>query len=131
MTPKAEPKPPDPSPPPAPSPEPDHSPAPAKAEKNNGLKLPNIKKSLPRFYKKFAKHAVFAAVLLVLLVYILVVFKISQLSSAEPTAEQSSSTTALIPKINQNAINQIQSLENNNTQIHTLFEQARNNPFQE
>ena|SRR5579862_8777851 len=103
----------------------------AAAPKNKDLKLPNFKTLVPKLYKKFGKHTAFGVVLLILLVYIFVVFRISQLSNAEPTAEQTSSTASLIPKINQNAINQIQSLENNSPQVHTLFEQARNNPFQE
>ncbi|MGH7156547.1 MAG: hypothetical protein ACREGG_00290 [Candidatus Saccharimonadales bacterium] len=125
MTPTTDNKPPNPSPPPAPKP------AVPGGVKNKDLKLPNVKQLFPKLYKKFGKHTVFAAMLIVLLVYILVVFRISQLSNAQPTADQTSNTATLIPKINQGAINQIQSLESNNTQVHTLFEQARNNPFQE
>lgn len=125
MTPTRETEPPR---PPAPKPAPQAS---ASKPKNKDLKLPNFKELVSKLYKKFGKHMVFAAVLLVLLVYIFVVFRISQLSNAEPTAEQTSDTASLIPKVNQNAINQIQSLENNSPQVHTLFEQARNNPFQE
>lgn len=105
--------------------------APASGPKNKDLKLPNFKVLLPKLYKKFGKHIAFTALLVVLLVYIFVVFRISRLANAEPTPDQTSNTAALIPKVNQNAINQIESLESNNTQIHTLFEQARNNPFQE
>jgi hypothetical protein len=92
-----------------------------------GLNLKSIKNIL----QKYTKHAVLGAVLIVLAIYIFVVFKISSLSKAEPTPDQVSSNATLIPRVNQKAVDQIQSLENSNTDIHSLFEHARNNPFQE
>ncbi len=100
---------------------------------NKGIDLNslNIRARLSKFAKTYSKHAVFVAVLLVLLMYIFVVFKINDLSKAEPSASQTSNAANLIPKVNQKAISQIQSLEQSNTQVHSIFEQARNNPFQE
>ena len=93
--------------------------------------LNSLKPLVSKFIKKYSKHSVFGAVLVVLLVYILVVFKINNLAKAEPGPDQSTNTANLIPKVDQKAVNQIQSLEQSNTQIHSLFEAARNNPFQE
>ena len=93
--------------------------------------LNNLKPLVTKFIKKYSKHAVFWAVLVVLLVYILVVFKINNLAKAEPGPDQGVDTANLIPKVNQNSVKQIQALEQSNTQIHSLFESARNNPFQE
>src|SRR5437868_14385235 len=84
---------------------------------------------LKNFYTKYGQHTVFGVVILVLLVYVFVVLKINTLANAEPGPDQENTVTASIPKIDGNAVNQIQSLENNNTEIHSLFEQARNNPF--
>jgi hypothetical protein len=86
---------------------------------------------LKKFYAKYGQHAVFGAIIVVLLLYVFVVLKINTLASAEPSADQKNVVTASVPKIDSKVINQIQSLENNNTQVHSLFEQARNNPFQE
>ncbi|HEX5448393.1 MAG TPA: hypothetical protein VFW90_04340 [Candidatus Saccharimonadales bacterium] len=99
---------------------------------NKDLKLKsiNLKPLLNMFAKRFGGHIIFACVIAVLLVYILVVFKINTLSKAEPSPSQTISAP-LIPKVNQKAVNQIQTLENNNAQLHTLFENARNNPFQD
>jgi hypothetical protein len=99
--------------------------------KDIDLKNLNLKPRLAKLYKKYSKHAAFGAVILVLLAYLLVVFKISGLAGAEPSPEQQSETTSLIPKVDPKAVQQIQSLEATNTEIHSLFEQARNNPFQE
>lgn len=95
------------------------------------LKPADIQASLSKLAKRYSKHAAFAAVLVVLLVYILVVFKINDLSNVEPAANQPANAANNIPKVNQESINRIQSLEQNNTEIHSLFEDARNNPFQE
>lgn len=98
------------------------------------LNLKSLNSLLPlvsKLLKKYSRHAVFGAILVVLLVYILVVFKINNLAKAEPGPNQNTNTANLIPKVDQNAVNQIQSLEQSNTQIHSLFESARNNPFQE
>lgn len=100
---------------------------------NNKLDLKSIKIGplINTFSKRFGKHMVFAALLIVLLSYIFVVFRINSLANAEPDASQQVSVANSIPKIDKNAVNQIQSLEQNNADVHALFEQARNNPFQE
>ncbi len=103
----------------------------AKPAPSKNLNLAELKASANKYIQKFSRHAVFAAVLAVLLAYLLVVYRISSLSNAEPTPDQTSTATNLIPKIDPTAINQIQALENNSTQVHALFDQARNNPFQE
>lgn len=101
---------------------------------NNNLdlkSLSNLKPLFKKYSKRFGKHALFAAVFAVLLVYLLVVYKISKLATAEPGPDQQVTVTNSIPKVDKDAVNQIQSLEQNNTEIHSLFENARNNPFQE
>jgi hypothetical protein len=99
--------------------------------KDLGIKSINIKQLLARYSKRFGKHVIFAAILAVLLVYLLLVFRISSLAKAEPSPDQEVEVGNSIPKVDPKAVNQIQSLEQTNTQVHALFEQARNNPFQE
>lgn len=95
------------------------------------LKSIKIKPLLLSLQKKVGKHAVFGAVVVVLLVYVLIVYKIDNLANAEPGPDQQDLTTAAVPKIDQKTIDQIQLLENNNAEIHSLFEKARTNPFSE
>lgn len=95
------------------------------------LKSVNLKPLIKKISKRFGKHVLFAAIIAVLLTYLIVVYEISVLANAEPSPEQQSGIISSIPKVDKNAINQIQSLEQSNTDIHTLFESARNNPFQE
>jgi hypothetical protein len=100
---------------------------------NKGMKLKkmSLRQLAAIFSRRFGKHVIFAAILLVLLVYVLVVFRINSLANAEPGPDQQVIISNATPKIDPNAIKQIQALEQNNTQVHALFEQARNNPFQE
>ena len=99
--------------------------------KDLNLKSIKLKPLLAKYSKKYGKHAAFGMLIVVLLTYVFVVMRISSLSKAEPSASQPADTSTLIPRVNQKSINQIQSLETNNTQIHSLFEQARDNPFSE
>jgi hypothetical protein len=80
---------------------------------------------------RYSRHAAFAGIIIILLIYVMVVFKIKGLASAEPSPDQETVVTGSIPKIDGKAVQQIQSLEASNTEVHSLFEQARNNPFQE
>jgi cell division protein FtsN len=101
--------------------------------KNTDISLKSIdfKPPIKKLSKRFGKHALFAAIVAVLITYLLVVFEISMLAKAEPSPDQTSEITSSIPKVDKNAVSQIQSLEQSNTAVHTLFESARNNPFQE
>lgn len=80
-----------------------------------------------------AGHGAFLFVIGILLSYVFVVWRISQLANTEPTQAQEQAVLAEsdIPKLNKKAIEQIQTLENNSAAVHSLFEQARNNPFKE
>jgi len=93
--------------------------------------IKSLKPYMSRFSKRFGKHIIFVAIIGVLLVYLMVVFKISNLANAEPSPEQEITVTTSIPKIDKKAVDQILKLEQSNTEIHSLFEAARNNPFQE
>ena len=88
---------------------------------------------LKSLQKQLVDHALFIAVLAVLLAYVLVVWQISHLATAEPSPDAQSTNTSsgTTPTIDKNAIKQVQALEQNNTSVHTLFQNARNNPFQE
>ena len=93
----------------------------------------NLKSTIAKgrkFLPLLAKHASFIAVLIVLIVYLFVVWKISQLAGAEPSTADDIAAAA-IPKVDANAIKQIEALEQSSTEIHSLFDAARKNPFSE
>lgn len=90
-------------------------------EKINEL-LPRIKKYLPMMFG-----------LLLVILYGLLLFRTNSLNNAEPSASSVSaqSKTAQVPHIDPKVINQLQSLQDNSSSVQALFDDARNNPFQE
>ena len=99
--------------------------------KNGNIDLKSLKKQLGKFVKAESKHTAFIGLMIVLLAYVFIVWNISNLATAEPSDDEAAVIQTQIPKVDKNAVNQIQSLEQNNTDIHSLFDSARNNPFQE
>jgi apolipoprotein N-acyltransferase len=97
----------------------------------NNLDISTLKKQVGNFFKAESKHSAFLAIMLVLMTYLFLVWQISKLAIAEPSSDETAIAQTNIPKIDKRAINQIQSLEQNNTDIRSLFDNARNNPFQE
>jgi hypothetical protein len=94
------------------------------------LNIKALKVKADKFIGKNSKHAAFGAILLVLLIYLFMVFRINQLATADPSPDDVSSVKPTV-RIDAQAIQQIQTLENNNPQVHSLFNEARSNPFQE
>ena len=99
---------------------------------NLNLDLKSIKPKLKKYLQLLNKHLVFAVLLVILLAYLLVVWRISGLATAEPnTSDTSAEISTAIPKVDKKAVQQILTLEQSSTEIHSLFNSARNNPFQE
>ena len=93
-------------------------------------------KSLPQlameYVSKLARYAPIMFFVLIALVYGFVLVRITMLANAQPTTVDISSEVAqLTPHIDKNAVQQLQSLEDNSVNVRTLFENARNNPFGE
>lgn len=77
----------------------------------------------------------YAAILFLILiagVYSFVILRINVLSNAQPSQSdidaQTSSTP--VPRIDPAVAEQLQKLQDNSVNVQTLFDQARNNPFQ-
>ena len=99
--------------------------------KNLTFNLKTLQVKSKKFLPVLAKHAAFIVLMVVLLTYLFVVWRISQLAGAELPAGADDATTLAIPKVDKNAIDQIQALEQSNTEVKSFFNFARNNPFQE
>ncbi|HSX17850.1 MAG TPA: hypothetical protein VLE51_00635 [Candidatus Saccharimonadales bacterium] len=101
--------------------------------KNLNFDLKTLLPKLKKMQQKLSKHFPFAVILGVLLVYLFVVWHIRTLATAEPSnaAQEEALLSTKVAKIDQKAIAQIQSLEQNSPEVHSLFNDARNNPFHE
>ncbi len=82
---------------------------------------------------KLKKYTAFICILLVLGMYVFLVLQIRHLANLQPTsADVTTKVNELnTPKLDQDAVNQILLLEDQNIEVKTLFNQARQNPFQE
>jgi len=71
--------------------------------------------------------------LAVIAVYGFIVFRIHALDNAKPSAEAIAAQNNPIrqARIDKSVVKKLQSLQDNSVNVQTLFEQARNNPFQE
>lgn len=98
--------------------------------KNLNFDLKTLRIKSKKILPVLAKHAIFIVLMVILVTYLFIVWRISQLADAEPPAADDTATS-VVPKIDKNAISQIQALEQSNAQIHSLFDSARKNPFQE
>lgn len=79
------------------------------------------------------KYLVFIFIITVLGLYGYLVFSINTLAQKEPdeSAIIERLKTVQRPKIDQDALDKIQQLQAQNIQVQTLFNQARDNPFNE
>lgn len=79
------------------------------------------------------RHRTFIGILAVLLIYGWLVFQINTMTRREPTQDAIDEKLQTIkrPRIDQKTIDKIQSLQDTNVDVQTLFKSARDNPFQE
>lgn len=94
-------------------------------------------KNLPALFASFMqivrKYGVFTYLIIVLVIYGLLVAHVGILSGATPSqsAIDEQLTVTPRPQVNDNVAQKLKDLENNSPEAHTLFNQARKNPFHE
>jgi hypothetical protein len=100
--------------------------------KDVNLNLSDLPKQFSRLTKRTVPYIPIIFFVVIALVYGLVLLRIGMLAGAQPSdADVSSKVSQLTPHIDKSAAEQLQSLENNNVNVQTLFDQARANPFGE
>jgi hypothetical protein len=88
--------------------------------------------ALDKILGKTRPYSFLAFIIFTAAIYGFVVFRINNLKSTEPSSDQVSSQIQAdrVPKIDPDTIKQLESLQDNSVSVQTLFDQARNNPFQ-
>ncbi|OGL24726.1 hypothetical protein A3A68_02390 [Candidatus Saccharibacteria bacterium RIFCSPLOWO2_01_FULL_48_13] len=101
--------------------------------KDINVSLKTIAPTLKKRSQPVVRHAPFIATLAVLLVYLLLVARVSSFTSAEPTPEDETVALAktAFPKIDKEAIKQIEALEQGSPELKILLDAARRDPFKE
>lgn len=79
------------------------------------------------------RYRVILIVVVLFGIYGFLIVRIYLLNQIQPSEEVVAERlqTVTRPRIDQNAINKIQELEDQNVQVQTLFKEARDNPFQD
>ncbi len=99
--------------------------------KNLNLKL--IIKKLEPLLRIFRRYSALVFIVVLVGIYSFLVFRINSLTNMEPDDEAITQklNTVKRPKIDQSSIDKINQLQGQNVEVKTLFDQARNNPFNE
>lgn len=92
----------------------------------------NLDSALARF-SQLRRYSLLAFVVLVAGTYSFVLYRINTLGNIQPTDEavMSQVQAANVPKIDQAIVAQLKTLQDNSSNVQTLFNQARTSPFQE
>lgn len=96
-------------------------------------RIKSIPELLDNVLRRVGQYRVIIFVLAIALVYGFVFVRINTLSNAQPSQEAIAAQNNPIKKahIDKTVVKRLESLRDNNVNVQTLFEQARNNPFQE
>lgn len=99
--------------------------------KNFNLK--QLLSKLSSLFKILQRYAVIVFIVVVVGVYGFLVMRINSLARTEPSdaAVTEKLQTVKRPKIDQSALDKIQRLQGQNVEVKSLFDHARDNPFQE
>jgi hypothetical protein len=93
----------------------------------------DIINKLESYIKRYKRYLSFSAIIGFLLIYSFLVLRINLLMRQDPRQTDIDSRLQNVqrPKIDPVILDKIQSLQDQNVQVQTLFKQARDNPFSE
>ena len=84
------------------------------------------------FGRRLRSYSLPLVLVFVAALYGFVLLRVQTLNNTQPSSDAVTSQVkaARVPHIDQDTIQQLQSLQDNSVSVQTLFDQARNNPFQ-
>lgn len=102
-------------------------------KKNLKLDPNSIMRRASIIFAHLRKYTVVFYLLLLAIVYGFVLYKVSRLVGAQPSDSDVSAQvqSAATPHVDAATVQQIQALQDNSVSVQSLFDQARNNPFNE
>lgn len=97
------------------------------------LDLKTIPQKIGPLLQTAKKYMTLMFILFFLAVYGFLVFRINSLAASEPSEDAIAEKLTRVkrPKIDKQAAEHMEQMEDQNVQIQTLFDKARNNPFAE
>jgi hypothetical protein len=103
-----------------------------KKKKKGEIGLKTFKPILLNGLSYVSRYAGILFLLLIAGVYSFVLIRINSLANIQPSQKDidAQTSTTPIPRVDPKVALQLQNLEDNSVNVQTLFDQARNNPFQ-
>jgi hypothetical protein len=97
------------------------------------LDTKNIPEKLGVAVQKLARYRLIIFILMIASVYGYVVITINGLSTQQPSTQNVNGELGSIktPKLDETVVKQLEALRDNSVRVKTLFDEARNNPFNE
>jgi hypothetical protein len=99
--------------------------------KSKSSSLGNLTSSFGEFGHKAWSYRAFAFFLFVAAFYGFIVWRINVYSNALPSQSETAARTTPQPHIDKDTVEKLQSLQDNSQSVQSLFDTARQNPFQE
>lgn len=99
--------------------------------KNGNIDLSTLGTQLSGVLKRLRAYRGFVFFLLVAALYGFILWRINVYSNAPAAQSSGASSTASLPHIDQNVAQKMLDLQNNSVNVQALFNEARQNPFQE
>jgi predicted negative regulator of RcsB-dependent stress response len=94
--------------------------------------ISKLKEKLFQYLSVARKNAPLIFVVFLLAVYGFLAWRITQLIQTEPSpSDVSAKLQTGVPKVDPTVIQKIEDLKDSNVNVQTIFDNARNNPFQE
>lgn len=99
--------------------------------KDISLNLSELPTQLGGVFRKLSGYKVIIFFLFAASLYTFIVWRINVFSNAPASASEASSQAVAQPHIDQGTVQKILSLQDNSVNVQSLFDEARQNPFQE
>ncbi len=100
---------------------------------NLNIDLKNLPEKLSPLFRLLAKHVNLIVIIVFALIYCFFLVRINSLAASKPSEEAIIEKMEAVkrPRIDEKAADKMLQLEDQNIQIQTLFNEARQNPFAE
>lgn len=95
------------------------------------INLANLGPALGDLFKRLSLYSAFIFFLFVAALYGFIVWRINVYYNAPASQSEISAKVAAQPHIDPSVVQKMQDLQNNSVNVQSLFNQARENPFQE
>jgi len=96
------------------------------------LNLASLRELLGTVLQKLQRYSLLLFLVFIGALYGIIIMQINSLSNMQPSSLDINNQVkaAQLPHIDQSVVKQLESLQDNSVNVQTLFNEARNNPFQ-